>query len=276
MNCNRRSVRWVFDCNKWYPTRQEWITASTSVQTEEKQRIGKFYFKRDAKNAMAGRLLIRKFLTMYSGLKWKDVEISRSDHGKPYFKNDTKLNFNISHQGGYAILAGEVGNTSVGCDVMTVEYKTGDRLSEFLRLMSKQLSEKECETIKNAKNTEKDMCRIFYRLWCLKESYTKALGTGITLNLGEISFDLKEEVNEEEFITSTELIVSGEVLKDWSFQEILIDKDTFAAVAQSPKIDPVQDKFQHLSFQELVQEAEPLIPVDEGYCDDFFRKANLP
>lgn len=276
MNCNRRSVRWIFDCNKWYPTRQEWVTASTSIQTEEKDRIGRFFFKRDAKNSMAGRLLMRKFLTQYSGLRWKDIEILRSERGKPYFKNKT-LNFNVSHQGGYAILAAEVGDFNVGCDVMTVEYRKDEKLRDYLKIMTKQLSTDEYKMLTNPAKSEHDVCRLFCRLWCLKESYVKALGTGINLHMGELSFDIKDEhLTENKFVTSTTITVKGELQQNWSFHEILVDKNTFAAVALSPKCDPLVDEFQRLSIEDLLNEAEQIIPFDQEYCDNFFKKENAP
>lgn len=273
----RGSVRWMFDCNKWYPTRQEWMTASTSLQAEEKERIGRFYFKRDAKNAMAGRLLIRKFLTLYSGMKWRDIKVSRSKNGKPYFEQSgIKLNFNVSHQGGYAILAGEVGDISVGCDVMTVDYKRGERLSDFLRLMKKQFSDEEYNLV-TCEKSENNICRMFYRIWCLKESYVKAIGTGLSLNLADVSFNIKDKhVLQNEFVTSTELTFAGELLTNWSFHETLIEQDTFAAVALSPKMDPTVDRFQALSFEELIKEAESLTSPDDEYCDNFFKKQSLP
>ncbi|XKL60756.1 hypothetical protein PGB90_007813 [Kerria lacca] len=280
MNYNRRSVRWIFDCSKWYPTRQDWIVASTSIQVEEKERIGKFFFKRDAKNSMAGRLLMRKFLTVYSGLHWKDIQIFRTEHGKPYFVNGNDippLNFNISHQGNYAILAGEVGDVSVGVDIMTVEYKSGNGLSEFLRLMHKQFSADEWNIVTKKDYSEKEICRMFYRIWCLKESYLKAIGTGLTESLKEISFNIKDEqIQKNQFITSTEITVRGERLDNWSFHEIMIDNDTFAAVALFPKNEVLINKFQPLTFEELVNEAEEIIPVDPVYCDTFFNKENLP
>ncbi|KAK7575553.1 hypothetical protein V9T40_011839 [Parthenolecanium corni] len=280
MNHNRRSIRWIFDCSKWYPTRQEWATASTSIQYDEKERIGKFFFKRDAKNSMAGRLLMRKFLTLYSDIRWKDIEILRAEHGKPYFKtvgDGLPLNFNISHQGNYAVLAGEVGDVAVGIDIMTVDYKSGDRLTEFLRLMKKQFSIEEWNILKKPEYSEQEVCRMFYRLWCLKESYLKATGMGLTESLKDVSFVIKEEkLLESKFTVSTEVFVCGELLKDWSFHEIIIDNDTFVAVALSPPCEPLTDEFQFLTFDELVSEAEEIIPFDQDYCDNFFKKQNLP
>lgn len=280
MNLNRRSVRWIFDCSMWSPTRQEWATASKSIQQDEKERIGKFFFKRDAKNAMAGRLLMRKFLTMYSGLRWKDIEILRGKHGKPYIKrvgDGPPLNFNISHQGNYAVLAAEVGDIAVGVDIMTVDYKSEDKLTEFLRLMQKQFSTEEWNMLRNSEYDDQEVCRTFYRLWCLKESYLKGTGMGLTESLKDISFTIKEKnLLENKFTTSTEVVVGGQLLNNWSFHEIAIDNDTFVAVALSPQCEPLVDQFQFLTFDELVSEAEDIIPFDQEYCDNFFKKHNSP
>lgn len=220
---------------------------------------------------------MRKFLTIYSGKRWKDLNILRGEHGKPYVQNDgtISLDFNVSHQGGYAVLAGEVGDAKVGVDVMTVEYKSGAKLADFLKLMSKQFSSDELSAIKDPKLEERDICRMFYRIWCLKESYIKAIGVGLTESLKEISFHVKEQVEKDRFVTSTEVVVKGERLTDWCFQEILIDDDTFAAVALSTRLEPVE-KFQNLSFDELVEQAEQVTPLDEEYCDSFFKKQNFP
>ncbi len=46
------SVRWAFRFGNWQPTCEEWTMAARCVQPEEKDRIGKFVFKKDGKSAM--------------------------------------------------------------------------------------------------------------------------------------------------------------------------------------------------------------------------------
>lgn len=45
-------VRWAFPCAAWRPRRREWLLAARLVQPEEKDRIGRFVFARDAKAAL--------------------------------------------------------------------------------------------------------------------------------------------------------------------------------------------------------------------------------
>lgn len=45
-------VRWAFPCAAWRPRREEWLLAARLVQPEEKERIGRFVYARDAKAAL--------------------------------------------------------------------------------------------------------------------------------------------------------------------------------------------------------------------------------
>lgn len=46
------SIRWAFNTSQWNPTVTDWISAGRCIQPEEKERIGKFVFKKDAKSSM--------------------------------------------------------------------------------------------------------------------------------------------------------------------------------------------------------------------------------
>lgn len=71
----------------------------------------------------AGRLLIRKLVCEKMGLAWDGFRLERTARGKPFLPRTsstpgvTHWNFNVSHQGDYAVLAGEPGR-QVGVDVM--------------------------------------------------------------------------------------------------------------------------------------------------------------
>nr|BAB25740.1 unnamed protein product [Mus musculus] len=105
-------VRWAFSCGTWLPSRAEWLLAMRSIQPEEKERIGKFVFARDAKAALAGRLMIRKLVAEKLNIPWDHIRLQRTSKGKPVLAKDSlnpypNFNFNISHQGDYAVLAAE-------------------------------------------------------------------------------------------------------------------------------------------------------------------------
>ena len=45
-------LRWAFGFGTWRPTREQWVTAIKSIQPEEKERIARFVFKKDAKSSL--------------------------------------------------------------------------------------------------------------------------------------------------------------------------------------------------------------------------------
>ncbi|RLW08220.1 hypothetical protein DV515_00003336 [Chloebia gouldiae] len=119
------SVRWAFPCGAWRPRRPEWLLAARLVQPEEKERIGQFVFARDAKAALAGRLLMRKLIAEELCIPWNEVLLQRTPKGKPFLASNllsinSNYNFNVSHQGDYAVLAAEP-ELQVGIDIMKTD-----------------------------------------------------------------------------------------------------------------------------------------------------------
>lgn len=277
------SARWVFNCRLWNPTEADWLRVSSGIQEDEKIRIGKFVFKRDAKASAAGRLLIRKYIVDSTGLDWNSVFISRDDNGKPVFQNDNfPLSFNVAHQGDFAVLAGEPNVGMVGVDIMKVEYSGGKSVAEFFRIMNRQFSQHEWDAISLGK-TELERLALFYRFWCLKESYVKAIGVGITISLKEVSFKLNSlRLSNDKFTDDTELYLKGIKQSDWTFQEILVDSNHCVAVAMNVARDEykrwpeMNESFQFMSFGELTKNLKPITVPDVIYCREFLTKEEMP
>ena len=55
----RGSVRLAVKVKPWMPTQKEWTLAAECVQPEEKDRIGRFVFKKDAKSAMVSQFCLQ-------------------------------------------------------------------------------------------------------------------------------------------------------------------------------------------------------------------------
>lgn len=268
------SVRWAFNFTKWNPSHSDMLLASSCIQPEEKDRLARFYFKKDLKSSLIGRLMMRKFVCQSTDKKYNEIKFLRDDKGKPILSESDKypeLSFNVSHQGDYVVFAGERSETKLGVDVMKLEYCGGKSLQEFFRLMTKHFSPHEWATIKS-NGDEKQQMGMFYRHWCLKESYVKAIGVGITINLQNISFKINtKSLDKNLVVNDTELFVEGEKL-DWEFQEMLLDDHHCVAVALSRNGgDGVV--FREIGFSELVEGCIPLLPSDEQYCLSYFKKS---
>jgi len=232
------SIRLAFSCGTWRPTEEQWVLASRCLQPEEKLRVGRFVFQKDAKSAIAGRLLIRKTLSEYLHIPYNELKLSRTEKGKPFVTNDLAddshlgFYFNVSHQGNYAVLAAE-SHMQVGVDVMQIELRSAGNGEKFLETMVRQFTSSEWAIIKEPAHLNDRLAR-FYRFWCLKESYVKALGVGVGFDLQRISFTPHTlQLRQGHVARDTHISVDGIAQPEWTFEETMLDQDHIAAVALS-------------------------------------------
>lgn len=113
-------------------------------------------------------------------------EIVYNAWGKPllkYHKNDF---FNISHCKNYIACVISHGE-QVGIDI--------EEISDFSYITARKVcNQDELQSIEKSHDTN----RTFYRLWTLKESYIKALGTGVSYPMKKANFNI---VNRKEVRT---------------------------------------------------------------------------
>ncbi|KAG5677941.1 hypothetical protein PVAND_007655 [Polypedilum vanderplanki] len=290
INCH---ARWAFDFIAWKPTLQELMVAVSLIQPEEKQRIAQFVFQEDFKSSLAGRLLLRYFVRSALCIDNHQFKFGRDERNKPYLMeiNGSKSNCdgdnkiidcNVSHQGSFACLAGFYDNKApsntevrLGVDVMKIEYAGGRSLSEFFRIMTRNFSDNEWNYIKSFSSNQEKL-QAFMRNWCLKESYVKNIGTGITMNLQTLDFQFNTPVVKNgEVITDTQLKVDGKLLNNFTFEESLLNDDHCVAVSIQNKPPSNKHKslnFQIIKFEELIGNATPLTAPDEKYCVEILRK----
>ncbi|TKS81136.1 L-aminoadipate-semialdehyde dehydrogenase-phosphopantetheinyl transferase [Collichthys lucidus] len=252
------SVRWAFRCGSWSPSRSDWLFAARCVQPEERDRIGQFMFAKDAKSAMV-----------------------RSD----FDPEPPAWSFNLSHQGDYAVLAAEQG-LQVGVDIMKTEMPGSSTVPGFFRIMTRQFTAYEWSVIQSA-GSEHQQLATFYRHWALKESFIKAIGTGLGFNLQRVEFHLSSEpLTQGRTLRLTKMHLDEEEEEDWMFEESLLDADHHVAVALGPAVKPGSANFRPsllppttftlLSFSDLIASASPLTEEDPAYWDSFKVKAEAP
>lgn len=267
-------IRWAFNFTKWNPTHSEMLQAISCVQQEEKDRLARFVFKNDLKASLIGRLMMRKFVNKLTKIPYDQIKLIRNDKGKPLLDNkiDLKINFNVSHQGDFVVLVGGLGDMLLGVDVMKTENPRVENLATYFRTMSRIFTKNEWEMIRNCGDDEKAQLGMFHRLWCLKESYLKAVGVGVSVNARNVSFQIKTlDLYSNKVICDTEGYFEGAKLEQWEFQEMLLDDDHCVAVAISEK-NAERIGFSEVEFNFLMENSAPLLPPDEEYCRLFFNK----
>lgn len=302
MSIRNGHARWAFDLSIWRPQLTELLQATACIQPEEKERLAKFVFRDDFNASLIGRLLMRKFIKETTGLPYNVIRFDRDARGRPYLHHHQEqqqhhpmkyaLDFNISHQGDLSVLAGCISSLSdnkstnpdattttttsmrkptIGVDVMKIEYTGGKPLHEFFRIMHRNFAPTEWSSIMGP-STELDQTELFMRHWCLKESYVKNIGVGITIDLQSINFSIKtQELNASHPVTDTQLEVDHKPVINWIFEESILKGDHCVAVAlHEPTGGVVQQAaaipFEMIEFGQLMDGSMPLLEVDRDYC----------
>ncbi len=126
--------------------------------------------------SLLGELLMRKILSQKLNLNEKDIVFQKGDNGKPYLLNQ-QFYFNISHSGKWVV--GAFSDKEVGIDVELIREPNYEVAKRFY-------SNTELEKLNSIvdKDLKKDY---FFDLWTLKESYLKAIGTGLTKSLSSFT-----------------------------------------------------------------------------------------
>lgn len=270
------NVRWAFNAKMWKPTYGEVLAASSYIQKEERERISRFLFQDDAKSSLLGRLMLRKYVHLATSSPYQEICFDRDSCGKPYLVGDSTVSFNVSHQSDYVVLAGHPTH-SIAIDVMKIEPPANKNIPEFFRLMTRQFSRDEWDMVKSFA-TETEQIASFYRHWCLKESYVKNTGVGLTIPLQEISFNIQTpNLKVGVFYTDTTLYERNELKENWLFEETLLDEKYAVAVSIDLKTCQVEHEpvpYTFLTFEELVKEAQPLHEPCASFSVDFMNKQN--
>lgn len=96
--------------------------------------------------------------------------------GKPVFPENSGVHFNISHSGGYVVLA--FGKAPLGVDIECV--KRAD-----LKVAKRFFAKEEYDCLAEMPETERG--DIFYKIWTGKEAVVKASGAGLSVPLDSFS-----------------------------------------------------------------------------------------
>lgn len=273
--------------------------ATACIQPEEKQRLAQFVYRDDFNASLIGRLLMRRFVSScMPDIDYNGIRFERDAHGKPYLRPERAdkssdqrphaphIDFNVSHHERYAVLAGtcaphsaaEMPAERIGVDVMRTQYSGGKPLNEFFRIMQRTFTPNEWQAIRLGSDEPKQ-AHTFMRHWCLKESYVKNIGVGITVSLQTIDFRLNTaNLRTDAVLRDSQCCVDGRPLDNWIFEESMLDAEHCVAVAIA---NPTTDyrmrcadelRFEMIDFEALMRGAQPMHDTDTEYCRQILAK----
>jgi len=153
---------------------------------EERQKTDRFRFARDRQLCLLARVLARTTLSKYDGVGAADWRFRSNRYGRPAIETPTSsLHFNLSHTNGLVVCL-VCRDREVGVDV-----EPRSRSGEWLDLANRFFSPGEAAALRQIEARERP--RRFLEYWTLKEAYIKARGMGLAIPLGDFSFDLPPE-----------------------------------------------------------------------------------
>lgn len=184
------------------------ISELTRVQTLKRRQL----------QFMATRTLVRKCLSLYTGINPQDLPLSVEPKGKPFLAG-VPIKFNLSHCGNMAVLAVGLHN-EIGVDIESITRNRGQRNIAMRYFHPQEIAH--LALLNDAQHNQ-----YFYRLWTLKEAFFKAIGTGIAAGLDKAAFTLADDT-----IIAR---LSSELQTDnahWQFYQHFINSDYCVALAR--------------------------------------------
>jgi 4'-phosphopantetheinyl transferase len=171
------------------------------LSEDEQIRADKLKIERKKEQFVITRSLLRKLLSSSLNKEPQDILFSYGQHGKPYIKakvNNKSIEFNISHSGGYALIALTLEN-KLGIDIEEINPEI-----DYQSLSNRFFSDKEKNELLSLDREQQ--CDAFYHIWTRKESFIKATGKGIAFGLDRFSVSLDKNGDDGmEVITSEQL-----------------------------------------------------------------------
>ena len=159
--------------------------AALPLSGGERERAARFHHLSDRWEFVLGRLMARHLLAARAGVPAGEFRFVENAHGRPEIAHpslDRPLRFNLSHSGGVvACVLGEA--HQIGVDVERLDRPPIDP-----RVIRRYCSEQEQASLGAIPETLRH--ERFLELWTLKEAYVKARGTGLTLPLRSVSFQV--------------------------------------------------------------------------------------
>ncbi len=197
------------------------------LSADELARAERFHYAKDRSEFIIARATLRWLLGKYLGRAPESLSFDYGTYGKPSLSatERDKLNFNLSHAGGYALVGITSGQT------IGVDLEAENPGIEIERLTERFFSPAESRQVLALPVT--DRVPAFFRTWTRKEAFLKAHGAGLNLPLEQFSVtvDLKEPVRVEQ------IGWAPEEARKWALASFMVAEGLPGAVVVAGQLD---------------------------------------
>lgn len=166
--------------------------AESTLSADEAKRASRFHFDRDRTRFIVAHASLRNILARTLHCEPRQLNLSANAYGKPFLP-DHKVEFNLSHSGGYALVAVSR-QCRVGVDVERIrpDMETAGLARRFFS---------PAEVSELMALSPEQQTTGFFLCWTRKEAYIKAQGLGLSLPLD--SFDMSLAPDEPAILRAT-------------------------------------------------------------------------
>lgn len=148
----------------------EQMMEGLSLYRQEKVR--RIRFLEDKLCSAGAGFLFKQGLSLY-GISEEEAEVGFYGNGKPCLLRHPEIHFNLSHSG--SVVLAVFSDREIGCDLEK------DKQPDF-RIANRFFHEREKQILETA-ISENDRQDYFWRFWTLKESFLKATGEGMRMDM---------------------------------------------------------------------------------------------
>jgi 4'-phosphopantetheinyl transferase len=186
----------------------------------ERARAARFVFERHRRRFIVAHAFLRSVLARCLALPPDALRFTTNEYGKPRLADPPiDLRFNLSHAGELALVAVTL-EREVGVDI--------ERHSpiEAIAVAGHFFADGERACLRSLEPSEQ--LKAFYRCWTRKESFVKAVGSGLTFALDAFEVDLMS-VRQPQLLRSCRSVPGA--VRDWRIVSLPIDGEYSAALA---------------------------------------------
>ena len=178
----------VWYCSPDDITNDERLTYYQSLlSVDEAIQHQRFQFQSDQHTYLVSHALVRTVLSKYTDVKPDQWEFKKNSHGRPDIyqqSNGEQLKFNLTHTKGLCACVVTLG-FECGIDAELINRK-----NNLSKIAERMFSDYEIHAMRNLQESE--FRKTFFKYWTLRESYVKALGTGLGGSSKDFYFNIDD------------------------------------------------------------------------------------
>ncbi|MFA1820383.1 4'-phosphopantetheinyl transferase superfamily protein [Virgibacillus oceani] len=161
---------------------QDYNFLASCISDSRLKQLSRFIHMEDVYRSLFAESLARAVIINKLHMENRDIHFGSNTYGKPYLSGQSNFHFNLSHSGSWVVMIW--GEDPVGIDIEKVKKIDIGVAARFFS------SEEYMDIMSKPEYEQRDF---FYALWTLKESYIKALGTGLSMPLDSFGIRILEE-----------------------------------------------------------------------------------